>query len=89
MCMLMKCNTVSQLTGIAYHTKALNGFGALQFAPSTPDRSRSRKQKKQKTILHCRPLPLCKPLRFVQFGREDCPAGEYLWLDMLRAADES
>ena len=47
--MLMKCNTVSQLTGIAYHTKALNGFGALQFAPPTPDRSISRKQtKKQK-----------------------------------------
>ena len=33
-------------------------------------------------------LPLCKPFRFVQFGREVCPAGEYLWLDMLRAADE-
>ena len=35
------------------------------------------------------PLPLCKPLRFVQFGLEVCPAGEYLWSDMLRAADES
>ena len=23
-------------------------------------------------------LPLCKPLRFVQFGQESCPAGEYL-----------
>ena len=36
-----------------------------------------------------KPLPLCKPLRFVEFGREVCPAGEYLWLDMLRAADET
>ena len=24
------------------------------------------------------PLPLCKPLRFVQFDQESCPAGEYL-----------
>ena len=23
-----------------------------------------------------KPLPLCKPLRFVQFGQESCPAGE-------------
>ena len=35
------------------------------------------------------PLPLCKPLKFVQFGLEVFPAGEYLWLDILRAADES
>ena len=34
-----------------------------------------------------KPLPLCKPLRFVQFGREE--AGEYLWLAMQRPADES
>ena len=36
-----------------------------------------------------KPLPLCKPVRFVDFGREVCPAGEYLGLDKLRAADES
>ena len=36
-----------------------------------------------------KPLSLCKPLRFVQFVQEVCPGGEYLWLDMLRAADES
>ena len=23
-----------------------------------------------------KPLPLCKPLRLVQFGQESCPAGE-------------
>ena len=23
-----------------------------------------------------KPQPLCKPLRFVQFGQESCPAGE-------------
>ena len=23
-----------------------------------------------------KPLPLCKPLRFVQFSQESCPAGE-------------
>ena len=28
-------------------------------------------------------------IKFVQLGQEVCPAGEYLWLDMLRAADES
>ena len=28
-------------------------------------------------------------LRFVPIGREVCPAGEYLWLDMLWAANES
>ena len=36
-----------------------------------------------------KPLPLCKPLRFVQFRQESCPAGEYLCLEKLRAADES
>ena len=25
-----------------------------------------------------KPLPLCKPYRFVQLGQESCPAGEYL-----------
>ena len=36
-----------------------------------------------------KPLPLCRPLRFIEFGREVCRAGEYLWLDMLRDACES
>ena len=35
-----------------------------------------------------KPRQLRRPLRFVQFGREICPIGEYLWLNMVRAADE-
>ena len=35
------------------------------------------------------PLPLCKPLWFVQFGLEVCPAAEYLCLKKQKAADES
>ena len=35
-----------------------------------------------------KPLPVCKPLRLVQFGQESCPAGKYLWLEKLRTADE-
>ena len=30
----------------------------------------------EKSFIPRNPLPLCKPLRFVQFGQESCPAGE-------------
>ena len=34
---------------------------------STPGKNR---------LFPSKPLPLCKPLRFVQFGQESCPVGE-------------
>ena len=39
------------------------------------DSAVSRPQVKNR-LFPRKPLPLCKPLRFVQFGQESCPAGE-------------
>ena len=38
-------------------------------------------------LFSVKPLPLCKPLGFVHFGRE--VAGDTFGLDLLKAADES
>ena len=43
----------------------------------------------QYSLFPTKPLPLCKPLRFVQFDQESCPAGGITFLGKLRAADES
>ena len=43
---------------------ALDGFSALQFVPPAP-----KVKKLKNRLFPIKPLPLCKPLRFVQFGQ--------------------
>ena len=44
----------------------------------------------EKSFISCKVCAtIYTPLRFSHIGQKVCPTGEYLWLDMLRAADES
>ena len=54
------------------YTSVQRFFHLFFFVPQVKNRLFPRK-----------PLPLYNPLRFVQFGQESCPAGEYLHSERL------